>query len=1692
MPRSRCSGTTEQFGSLLPLDERATAGSDYEPGGGTVTIPPGEDNATILVATTQDALAENTERFLVKLTGASRVPDAGVPENVALGAFSAEGSILDDDVPPTAVTLSATPVTVPENADPTELAITATLNTTTALTEDTTVLVTVADGTATEGEDYTASTVTLVIASGELSRTGVLNLTPLDDEIAEGDETVQITGTTDGLDVIPAEVTIADDDAEPTGITLRVTPNSVSEGDGDTVLNVKAVLTGGDRLPVDTTVTLLVEGAALPVDGGGTTTAATADDFSFGPALPEGSEDPPGQITLIIPAGEGDSTARLTLTLVDDLIVEGDETAQVIGTADGLPVTAAPLTITDNDRDPTGIQLSVTPWDLVEGEGAPVLLVTATLTGGGARTADTLVSLSVHGLSAVAGEDYTAPSNLTLTIPAESLTGSTTMTLTLLDDDISEDSEELEVRGTNADPGLPVNAALIAIDDNDNAPTGVTLTLDKDQVPEDAGLQQLTVTGVLTGGGKRTVDTTVTLTVSSVTATDADYTYLPAELLIQSGRAEGTGTLLLVPTDDLVDEDDETIEVRGVVPGLTVSPQQVVITDNDSAGVTITPTSLTVLESQSNRYSVKLNTQPTADVTVAISGHAGTALTLSGTTLVSDSLTFTSENWSTPQTVAVNAGAVTADTDVTLFHGISGGDYGSITAADVAVTVVDIPENQVTIQVGVTLSRQALTVPEGGSNTYEVVLGHQPTGDVTVTVTVDDTANNDVTTEEGSLVFTTANWNEPQTVTVRAAEDDDALTDSGVTISHTVGGANYEGVIAPGLTVTITENDAVGMTIAPTTLTVNEGSTADYTVVLDVQPAGDVTVTISGHSGTDLALSGTTLTSNELTFTTENWGTAQTVTVKAAEDEDAVTDADVTLVHAISSADDSFYNALADQSVTVSITENDAAGVTINPTTLTVTEGDATGASYTVVLTSQPAGDVRVTVSGHSGTDLTLSGTTLTSNVLTFTTANWDTAQTVTVKAAEDDDAVTDADVTLTHAISSTDDSTYDALANQSVTVTITENDAVGVTISPTTLTVTEGDATGVSYTVVLTSQPAGDVTITISGHANTDLSISGTTLSGDDELTFTTANWDTAQTVTVKAAEDDDAVTDADVTLVHAISSTDDSVYNALADQSVTVSITENDAVGVTISPTTLTVTEGDATGLSYTVVLTSQPAGDVTVTVSGHSGTDLSIESTGLNEDGELTFTTETWDTAQTVTVKAAEDDDADTDADVTLTHAISSTDDSTYNALANQSVTVSITENDAVGVTINPTTLTVTEGDATGVSYTVVLTSQPAGDVTITISGHSGTNLSISGTTLSGDDELTFTTANWDTAQTVTVKAAEDDDAVTDADVTLTHAISSTDDSTYDALANQSVTVTITENDAVGVTINPTTLTVTEGDATGVSYTVVLTSQPAGDVRVTVSGHSGTDLTLSGTTLTSNMLTFTTANWDTAQTVTVKAAEDDDAVTDADVTLAHAISSTDDSVYDALADKSVTVTITENDADGVTISPTTLTVTEGDPAGVSYTVVLTSQPAGDVTITISGHANTDLSISGTTLSGDDELTFTTANWDTAQTVTVKAAEDDDAVTDADVTLAHAISSTDDTVYNALADQNVTVTITENDADGVTISPTNPDGHRGGPRRSQLHREADLPARRGRDHHYQRPRQHGPDPFRYDAQQR
>ena len=116
-------------------------------------------------------------------------------------------------------------------------------------------------------------------------------------------------------------------------------------------------------------------------------------------------------------------------------------------------------------------------------------------------------------------------------------------------------------------------------------------------------------------------------------------------------------------------------------------------------------------------------------------------------------------------------------------------------------------------------------------------------------------------------------------------------------------------------------------------------------------------------------------------------------------------------------------------------------------------------------------------------------------------------------------------------------------------------------------------------------------------------------------------------------------------------------------------------------------------------------------------------------------------------------------------------------------------------------------------------------------------------------------------------------------------------------------------------------------------------------------------------------------------------------------------------------------------DNDTAGVTVSPTTLTVTEEDPTGASYTVVLDTHPTASVTVTVAGHAGTEVTPTPTS------LTFTRSNWDTGQTVTVTAGSDADTENDT-VTLTHSAASTDSD-YEGITIDDVTVTVNDDDID-------------------------------------------------------
>ena len=168
-------------------------------------------------------------------------------------------------------------------------------------------------------------------------------------------------------------------------------------------------------------------------------------------------------------------------------------------------------------------------------------------------------------------------------------------------------------------------------------------------------------------------------------------------------------------------------------------------TDNDTAGITVTAatTPLTTTEAGGTAtFTVVLNTQPTANVTIALSSSNTAEGTVSPASLV-----FTTLNGQTPQTVTVTGvddlvvdGPITY-TIVTAAAVSTDPNYNTRDAADVLVTNTDNDTAGITV----TAATTPLTTTEaGGTATFTVVLNTQPTANVTIGLSSSDTSEGTV------------------------------------------------------------------------------------------------------------------------------------------------------------------------------------------------------------------------------------------------------------------------------------------------------------------------------------------------------------------------------------------------------------------------------------------------------------------------------------------------------------------------------------------------------------------------------------------------------------------------------------------------------------------------------------------------------------------------------------------------------------------------------------------------------------------------------------------------------------------------------------------------------------------------------------------------------------------------------------
>ncbi|MDD9818709.1 MAG: putative Ig domain-containing protein, partial [Gammaproteobacteria bacterium] len=1055
-------------------------------------------------------------------------------------------------------------------------------------------------------------------------------------------------------------------------------------------------------------------------------------------------------------------------------------------------------------------------------------------------------------------------------------------------------------------------------------------------------------------------------------------------------------------------------------------------------------------EAGTGTYTLVLEAPPAGDVTVMPS------VTPAGAVTGLAALTFGPATWHTTQTLTVTA-AVDADTardTATLAHTVSG--YGSLTDGGEVTVVVDdtrsapsfgtemVDDQTYTARAVIpTLTLPAATAGDEG-RTYAL------TGPVPAGLTFD-----------------------PASRTLSGVPAD--VTTAAVTLTYTVtdGDTDTEND-ADMLNFAVTVNEAEpGVTIFPTSLTVDEAAAVTYTVLLATEPTGAVTVTPTASGPITHAPAA-------LTFSTAAWQTVLTITVTAEEDTDAA-DASASLTHAVSG-----YSAIATADrVTIAIIDRRSA-----PSFGTATVLDQTYTANALI----PTLTLPEATAGDLGRTYALTGAVPVG--LTFDAAARTLSGVPTMMAAA---------VMLTYTVTDGDTNTASSDA-ATLTFAVTVDEAVpGVTLVPAPLTVNEGDMT--TYTVTLATVPTGDVTVTPAA-AGSIVTVTGA-------LTFSPTSWNMAQTVTVTAARDDDTADDT-TTITHVVTGysgvaaplvvtvTDtngvpsfgaamvgDQAYPATVaiptltlpiaaggDGTPTYALTGAIPVGLTFDadartlsgvPTivaaavtltytamdadantapsdaamlafTVTITPAPAVNLStatlsvqeessntYTVVLATVPTGNVVVTPS------VSAPAGEVTVSDALTFTATTWNTRQTVSVQAGDDMDSDDDT-ATITHTVTG-----YGSVTAPAVVVIVTDNDAADMTPSFGTTTVP-----GQIYTA-----DVAIATLTLPAATGGNGLLSyallGTLPAG---LTYTEADRTVTGTPTTVAPA---------VTLTWRVSDSDIDPPSDTASLLFPVTI---QAVTIGFDRTSYLEREDVGQFQACARVVSPAagqpfPAGTAQVmvgsTIRGTDTADDDPSDFTAVSAALTFSNSNRRDCFLVGIT---DDTIPEDAEtfaLTLTADATNSDFTV--AIAPDPAVVTIEDNDLIEVQFSAQTYEVSEGDGT-LTYTVEIVSPAAGatidrnDFSLAVRTVVGTGQTATAgadfTSLGNDGQVIGPFGSTSRSQRGEVVILDDDDPEPAETFSLVLSFQPGTQAIVGVTASQTVTVTIAASDQPGVTLTPT------------------------------------------------
>jgi hypothetical protein len=687
-----------------------------------------------------------------------------------------------------------------------------------------------------------------------------------------------------------ATIATAADDIDPannggqgsTGVTVprvQLSSGSYTVGESDSSATITVTLA-----PANPYIDVTVEVASS------NSTATAGEDYT---AVSE---------TLTVTAGT--TSANFTVSILSDQVDEEDEdlTLTLSNPAGAALDTPSSATLTIEDDDTAGTAVVPTALTVSEPSGSD----TFTITLDSQPTAPVTVSMTTSNgqcdvPDAVALDDTNWDTGVVVTVGA-------------VDDWIDDGSLPcvVETAAASDDPdydGIAVDDVDVTVEDDDTAGTVVdptTLT-----VSEPNGSDTFTIT--------LTSEPTATVTIS-MTTSNAECS-VPDAVTLDAANWQTGVPVTASAVDDWIDDGDlgctvETVASSddGDYDAIPIDDVIITVVDDDSAGITVAPTSFTVSEpSGSDTFSITLDSEPTAPVTITLTPTDTTECQALASEVVLDA-----GNWDAGVEVTVEA--VDDDVDdgdlpcvVETAAAVSDdASYDGTDPDDVAVTVQDEDT------AGIGISPTALTVVEPDTTgTFTVVLDSEPTAPVTITLTSTDTTECQPLVPE--VVLDAGNWDSGVVVTAQAVDDD--LDDGPQTCVIETGAAtsddpNYDGTPLADVVISVQDEDDAGTIVMPTTMRVVEGGTVDhFQVELTSEPTDTVTVTIATDGETWVEPS-------EIVFSPSNWDTPQIVTVHAVDDGDGEWDHAGGITNTVSSADPD-YDGVAISNIDVQIADND-------------------------------------------------------------------------------------------------------------------------------------------------------------------------------------------------------------------------------------------------------------------------------------------------------------------------------------------------------------------------------------------------------------------------------------------------------------------------------------------------------------------------------------------------------------------------------------------------------------------------------------------------------------------------------------------------------------------------------------------------------------------------------------------------